>query len=102
VVIDLQEQLTAAETAVTELEAQLTSALQDVSKSTAAETAATQLHAVADIAVTELQAQVKAGAYIRPHFGSTSAHFMGYVGSMISPGSIRQGDTRRCDENGLG
>jgi hypothetical protein len=28
--------------------------------------------------------------------------FCGYVGCMISPQSIRQGDTGRCDSNGLG
>jgi hypothetical protein len=43
-----------------------------------------------------------AGAYTRPPFGSTYAHFVGYVGCMISPQSIRQGDTGRCDQNGLG
>jgi hypothetical protein len=43
-----------------------------------------------------------AGAYTHPHFGSPSAYFVGYVGYMISPQSIRQGDTGRCDQNGLG
>jgi hypothetical protein len=42
----------------------------------------------------------KAGAYTPPLFGSTQAHFMGYVGCMKFPQSIRQGDTGRCDQNG--
>jgi hypothetical protein len=44
----------------------------------------------------------EAGAYTRPHFGSTQAHFVGYVGCMIFPKSIRQGDTGRFDQNGSG
>ena len=43
-----------------------------------------------------------AGAYTRPSFGSTKVHSVGYVGCMISPQSMRQGDTWRCDRNGLG
>jgi len=43
-----------------------------------------------------------AGAYTRPLFGSTLAHFVGFVGCMIFPQSIRQGDKGRCDQNGLG
>ena len=43
-----------------------------------------------------------AGAYTRPLFGSTLAHFVGYRGGMIFPRSIRQGDTGRYDQNGLG
>jgi hypothetical protein len=45
---------------------------------------------------------VEAGAHTRPLFGSTYAHFVGYVGCMMFPQSIRQGDTGRCDQNGLG
>ena len=41
------------------------------------------------------------GAHTRPVFGSTEAHFVGYVRCMIFPQSIRQGDTGRCDQNGL-
>ena len=47
-------------------------------------------------------ATLKAGAYTRPRFSSTSAHNVRYTGCMIFPQSIRQGDTGRCDENGLG
>ena len=47
-------------------------------------------------------AVLSSGAYTRPLFGSTSAHFVGYVGCMSFPESIRQGDTGRCDQNGLG
>jgi hypothetical protein len=43
-----------------------------------------------------------AGAYTRPFFGSTYAHFVEYVGCMNLPQSIRHGDTGRCDQNGLG
>jgi splicing factor 1 len=43
-----------------------------------------------------------AGAYTRQLFGSKYAHFAGYVGCMIIPQDIRQGDTGRCDQNGLG
>jgi hypothetical protein len=43
-----------------------------------------------------------AGAYTRPLIGSTKAHFVGCVGCMIVPQSIRHGDTGRCDQNGLG
>jgi len=45
---------------------------------------------------------IKAGASTRPLFGSTQAHFVGYVGCVNFPQSIRQGDTGRCDQNGLG
>jgi hypothetical protein len=44
----------------------------------------------------------QAGAYTSPLFCSTLAHSVGYVGRMISPQSIRQGDTGRCDQNSLG
>jgi hypothetical protein len=43
-----------------------------------------------------------AGPYTRPLFGSTYAHFVGYVGCMVFPLSIRQRDTGRCDQSGLG
>ena len=43
----------------------------------------------------------QAGTHTRPLFGSSYAHFVDYVGCMISPQSIRQGDTGRCDPNGL-
>ena len=43
---------------------------------------------------------VEAGAYTRPLFGSTSAHFVRYVGGMIVPQSVRQGDPTRRDQNG--
>jgi len=33
---------------------------------------------------------------------SAYAHVVGSVGCMIVPQSIRQGDTGRCDQNGLG
>jgi hypothetical protein len=42
------------------------------------------------------------GAYTRPRFGSTQAHFFGYVGCMVLPQSIRQRGTGRFDQNGLG
>jgi len=45
---------------------------------------------------------VQAGAYTRPLFGSMLAHFVGYVGCMSSPQSIRRRDTGRCDQNSLG
>jgi hypothetical protein len=45
-------------------------------------------------------AAAEAGAYTRPLFGSTQAHFVGYVESMNFPQSIRQGDTVSCDRNG--
>ena len=35
-------------------------------------------------------------------FGSTEAHFVGYVGYRIPPLAIRQGDTGGCDQDGLG
>jgi hypothetical protein len=44
----------------------------------------------------------KAGAYTRPLFGSTQVQFIGYVGCRNFPQSIRQRDTWRCDQNGLG
>jgi len=37
--------------------------------------------------------QLQAGAYPRPLFCSTQAHFVGYVGRMRIPQSIRKGDT---------
>ena len=43
-----------------------------------------------------------AGAYTRPLFSSTLAYYVGYAGCMISPQSIRQGDTGRCELKGLG
>jgi len=43
---------------------------------------------------------LQSGAHTPPLFGSTQAHFVGYVGCMSFPQSIRQGDTRRCDHNG--
>ena len=37
------------------------------------------------------------------HFSAQRKHIcVGYVGCMISPQSIRQGDTERRDQNGLG
>ena len=54
---DLQEQLTAAETAVTELEARLTSALRDVSTSTAAESSHADMRARADELMAALDAK---------------------------------------------
>jgi hypothetical protein len=45
---------------------------------------------------------VAAWACSRAIFGSTQTHFVGYAGCRISPQSIRQGDTGRCDQNGLG
>jgi hypothetical protein len=41
----------------------------------------------------------EAGAYTLHLSCSMLAHFVGYVGCMIFPQSIRQGDTRRCDQN---
>ena len=41
-----------------------------------------------------------AGGYTRPLYGSIQAYFVGHVGCMIPPQSIRQGDTVRCDQNG--
>jgi len=49
-----------------------------------------------------LLAVQRPGAYTRPLFGSTYAHFVEYVGCMILPQSIKQGVTGRCDQNGLG
>ena len=43
-----------------------------------------------------------AGAYTRPHFGSTETRFVAYMGCLYFPQCIRQGDTGRCDQNGLG
>jgi hypothetical protein len=43
-----------------------------------------------------------AGSHTHPRFGSTWASFVGYVGCMMFPRSIRQGHTWRCDQNGLG
>ena len=48
-----------------------------------------------------IAAALQAVAYTRPLFGSTSAHFVGYVGCMIFPQSISQGDRERCDQHGL-
>jgi hypothetical protein len=42
------------------------------------------------------------GAYTRPLFSSTQAHFVGYVVCNISPQSIRRWATGRSDQNGLG
>ena len=50
----------------------------------------------------KVKSRQEARAYNRPYFGSTSAHFVRYLGCMISPQSIRPGDTGRCDQNGLG
>ena len=43
-----------------------------------------------------------AGASTRPLSGSTQALFVGYVGCMISPHPIRQGEMGCCDQDGLG
>ena len=56
---------------------------------------------LADLAAGAVRGARLAGAYTRPLVGSTSAHFVvEYVGCMISPQSIRQGNTGRCDQNG--
>jgi len=45
---------------------------------------------------------LRSGAYNPALFRSTQAHFVRYVECMIFRQSIRQGDTGRCDQNGLG
>jgi len=54
------------------------------------------------LVVAELVARLHVGAYTRPLFRSTLAHFVGYVGCMNFPQFIRQGDKGGCDQNGLG